>query len=64
MPGYPPLNAFSDFAIAGPGKIEVFQELSKLIVVHSFKLKPAIAGIQGNKYRNRLWGYCRNGVLG
>jgi hypothetical protein len=38
MPGYPLFNAFSHFAIAGPGEIKVFQKLSKLNIIHRSKL--------------------------
>jgi len=54
MPGYPLFHAFSDLAITGPGKSIVFQKLSKLMIIHKAKLKPAAAVIQANKFRGRV----------
>jgi hypothetical protein len=62
MPGYPLFNAFSDLAIAGPGKIKVIQKLSKLIIVHYSKLKPVLTVIQENKTRNDVLEHWGNGV--
>jgi hypothetical protein len=51
MAGYALFDPFSDLAIAGPRKSKIFQKLSKLVVVHSSKLKPAMVVIQGNKLK-------------
>jgi len=64
MPGYSPFNAFSDLTIAGPGKIKVIQKLSKMVVFHGSQFMPVPAVIQGNKSRNRVGAYSRNGVPG
>jgi hypothetical protein len=55
MPRYPFFNAFSDLAIPGPRKIKPIDKLPKLIVVHRFKLKPALAVIQEKIIALEYW---------
>lgn len=65
MPGYAFFNAFSDFAIPGPWKIEPIQKLSKVIVVHRSNLKVPGLLIQGKiiTLSVGVMEYCRNWVL-
>jgi hypothetical protein len=46
MPGNAFFNAFSDFAVAGPCKIEPIKKLSKLIIIHRPKLMSVRPDIQ------------------
>jgi hypothetical protein len=64
MPGYAFFNAFSDFAVASPCKIEPIKKLSKLIIIHRPEFMFVRPDIQENKFGPGVMEWWRNGVLG